>query len=336
MGGNATGSDATVVTTSGNASAREATSAFAAIDIGSNSTNLLIVDAAGNEVVREVQVTALGEGVGKTGTLSQVAMDRTIAVITRYATLVRQHEARLAITGTAACRMANNTADFFARVQQTTGVSPRLLSTSDEANLAWHGAVASLPPIDGVTMVVDIGGASTELTIGDTRDGGAVVRDSVSLPHGVVTLTEAELHGDPPRPEELANAISIVSDAVDNAVIERPALGDTARVVGVAGSIVTIAAVELGLQHFDATRLHEMVLSRAAAEDVFRTLATEALEDRVHNPGLPLERAEVIVGGCCLLVAIMRRLHLDNIIVSTHNLLDGVVAELRRTVGAGA
>ena len=333
MGGNATGSDATVVSTAGNASAREATSAFAAIDIGSNSTNLLIVDSKGVEIVREVNVTALGEGVGKTGTLSQIAMDRTMAVISQYATLVRQHEARLAITGTAACRMASNTTDFFARVQQTTAVSPRLLSASDEANLAWRGAVASLSPIDGVTMVVDIGGASTELTIGDSRDGAAVVHDSVSLPYGVVTLTEAELHGDPPRPEELANAISIVSDAVDNAVIERPALGDAARVVGVAGSIVTIAAVELGLQHFDATRLHEMVLSRAAAEDVFRTLATEALKDRIHNPGLPLERAGVIVGGCCLLVAIMRRLHLDHIIVSTHNLLDGVIAELRATTG---
>ncbi|MFZ9402427.1 MAG: exopolyphosphatase [Ilumatobacteraceae bacterium] len=321
------------MSTAGNASAREATSAFAAIDIGSNSTNLLIVDSKGVEIVREVNVTALGEGVGKTGTLSQIAMDRTMAVISRYATLVRQHEARLAITGTAACRMASNTTDFFARVQQTTAVSPRLLSASDEANLAWHGAVASLSPIDGVTMVVDIGGASTELTIGDSRDGAAVVHDSVSLPYGVVTLTEAELHGDPPRPEELANAISIVSDAVDNAVIERPALGDAARVVGVAGSIVTIAAVELGLQHFDATRLHEMVLSRAAAEDVFRTLATEALKDRIHNPGLPLERAGVIVGGCCLLVAIMRRLHLDHIIVSTHNLLDGVIAELRATTG---
>jgi exopolyphosphatase/guanosine-5'-triphosphate,3'-diphosphate pyrophosphatase len=311
------------------------TAAFAAIDIGSNSTNLLIVGADGQELVREVNVTALGEGVGKTGTLSSAAIERTLAVISRYVNVVRQHDARLAITGTAACRMAANTTEFFARVEQVAGVMPRLLSAADEARLAWHGAVASLPPTTGVTMVVDIGGASTELTIGDSRDGTAVVRDSVSLPYGVVTLTEAELHGDPPRAEELANAISIVSDAVDNAVIERPALGDTARVVGVAGSIVTIAAVELGLLHFDATRLHEMVLTRAAAEDVFRTLATEALEDRIHNPGLPLERARVIVGGCCLLVAIMRRLHLDHIIVSTHNLLDGVIAELRTTTNTG-
>ena len=303
--------------------------AFAAIDIGSNSTNLLIVDADGVELVREVNVTALGEGLGASGVLTAAAMSRTLAVITQYSALVRQHAAQLAITGTAACRMAANTADFFAQVHSITGVHPRLLSTSDEARLAWQGAVASLPPIDGVTMVVDIGGASTELTIGDTRDGGAVVRNSVSLPYGVVTHTEAELHSDPPRAEELANAISIMADAVDNAVIEHPALGEASRVVGVAGSIVTIAAVELGLRAYDAGRLHGMVLTRAAAEDVFRTLATETFAQRVHNPGLALERAGVIVAGCCLLVAIMRRLHLDHIIVSTHNLLDGLVAEMR-------
>jgi exopolyphosphatase/guanosine-5'-triphosphate,3'-diphosphate pyrophosphatase len=199
-----------------------------------------------------------------------------------------------------------------------------LLSSEDEARLAWQGATANLPAVDGTTLVVDIGGASTELTLGDTA-----VRDSVSLPFGTVSLTEAELHSDPPRAEELSNAISMVADAVDNSVIERPSLAGADRVVGVASSIVTIAAVELGLAKFDRARLHGMVLSRAAAEDVFRTLATERLADRVHNPGLPVERAGVIVGGCCLLVAIMRRLQLDDIVVSTHNLIDGVAAELR-------
>ena len=297
----------------------------AAIDIGSNSTNLLVVDGDGNEIVREVNVTALGEGVVRTSTLSPAAVERTIRVISRYADIVATHEARLHITGTAACRMAGNTAEFFAQVQKVTGVAPRLLSPRDEARLAYLGATTSLPAVDGVTMVVDIGGASTELTVGTSE-----VLDSVSLPFGVVTLTEAELHRDPPRAEELSNAISIVGDAVDNAVIERPVLADAQRVVGVAGSIVTIAAVELGLHTFDAARLHGMQLTKDAAEDVFRTLATESLADRVHNPGLPVERAGVIVGGCCLLVAIMRRLGLDHITVSTHNLLDGVVHEARK------
>ena len=301
----------------------------AAIDIGSNSTNLLVVDGDGNEIVREVNVTALGEGVARTSTLSPAAVERTMRVISRYADIVATHEARLHITGTAACRMATNTAEFFAQVQKVTGATPRLLSPRDEARLAYLGATTSLPAVDGVTMVVDIGGASTELTVGTSE-----VLDSVSLPFGVVTLTEAELHRDPPRAEELSNAISIVGDAVDNAVIERPVLADAQRVVGVAGSIVTIAAVELGLHTFDAARLHGMQLTKDAAEDVFRTLATESLADRVHNPGLPVERAGVIVGGCCLLVAIMRRLGLDHIIVSTHNLLDGVVHEARRNGAA--
>lgn len=298
---------------------------IAAIDIGSNSTNLLVVDAEGNEITRHVNVTALGEGVARTTLLSPAAIDRTVKVIRRYADIVAEQKAALHVTGTAACRMATNTAEFFAQVQTATGVAPRLLSAQAEARLAYLGATTSLPDSDGLTMVVDIGGASTELTIGDTK-----VLDSVSLPFGVVTLTEAELHRDPPRAEELSNAISIVGDAVDNAVIERPILGEAQRVVGVAGSIVTIAAVELGLREFDATRLHGMQLTKDAAEDVFRTLATESLADRVHNPGLPVERAGVIVGGCCLLVAVMRRLGLDHIVVSTHNLLDGVVREVRQ------
>lgn len=298
---------------------------IAAIDIGSNSTNLLVVDSHGNQLAREVNVTALGEGVARTASLSPAAVERTLRVIRGYAEIVATHEATLHVTGTAACRMATNTAGFFAHVQAITGVAPRLLSPQAEARLAYLGATTSLPVVDDLTMVVDIGGASTELTVG-TSD----VVDSVSLPFGVVTLTEAELHRDPPRAEELSNAVSIVGDAVDNAVIERPLLAEARRVVGVAGSIVTIAAVELGLREFDAARLHGMTLTKDAAEDVFRTLATEPLADRVHNPGLPVERAGVIVGGCCLLVAIMRRLGLDHIVVSTHNLLDGVVHEARQ------
>jgi exopolyphosphatase / guanosine-5'-triphosphate,3'-diphosphate pyrophosphatase len=144
-----------------------------------------------------------------------------------------------------------------------------------------------------------------------------------------VRLTELELHGDPPRPDELTNAIGRVHDHVDDVLREVPNLALPARWIGIAGTITTVAAVEIGLAAWDPTRIHGFRLTRTAAEDVFRTLATESLADRLHNPGLPAERADVIVGGCCVLVGIMRRLQLDEIVVSVTNMLDGVAHELQ-------
>jgi exopolyphosphatase/guanosine-5'-triphosphate,3'-diphosphate pyrophosphatase len=319
---------------------------IAAIDLGSNSSNLLIAEHRNGrlvDVVRDIRVTRLGEGVAHHGVLGAAAMDRVYDTLRTYADAIRDHEVdHVTIGATAACRIATNTPEFFSRVTGIVGASPRLLSAREEAELAWNGAVRDLTDaalretaahataipastvsgstVSGSTLVVDIGGASTELTVGTTG-----VDQTVSLPFGVVTLTESELRHDPPRAEELSNAVSIVGDAVDNAALEAPGIRSATRVIGVAGTIVTIAAVELGLATFDAARLHGMTLSKGAAEDVFRTLATEKLSDRIYNPGLPRERADVIVAGCCLLVAIMRRLHLADITVSTHNLLDGLV-----------
>jgi len=329
---------------------------IAAIDLGSNSSNLLIAEHRDGrlvDVVRDIRVTRLGEGVAHHGVLGAAAMDRVCDTLRTYADAIRDHAVdHVTIGATAACRIATNTPEFFSRVTGIVGASPQLLTAREEAELAWNGAVRDLTgaakrettahatttpastasgstvsdskmsgsTMSGSTLVVDIGGASTELTVGTTG-----VDQTVSLPFGVVTLTESELRHDPPRAEELSNAVSIVGDAVDNAALEAPGIRGATRVVGVAGTIVTIAAVELGLATFDAARLHGMTLSKDAAEDVFRTLATEKLSDRIHNPGLPRERADVIVAGCCLLVAIMRRLHLADITVSTHNLLDGLV-----------
>jgi exopolyphosphatase/guanosine-5'-triphosphate,3'-diphosphate pyrophosphatase len=157
---------------------------------------------------------------------------------------------------------------------------------------------------------------------GDTR-----LQWAHSIPCGAVTQTEVHLHRDPPRPEELTNAIGEVTDHLDDIIRLHPEVLEASRVIGVAGTIVTVAAVELGLPKFDAAALHGFALTRDAAEDVFRTLATEALADRVHNPGLPHDRADVIVGGCCVLVALLRRLKVDVLTVSTHNLLDGLALE---------
>jgi exopolyphosphatase/guanosine-5'-triphosphate,3'-diphosphate pyrophosphatase len=132
---------------------------------------------------------------------------------------------------------------------------------------------------------------------------------------------------DPPRPEELTNAIGLVTDFMDDLIRDHPEVLNATRVVGVAGSIVTIAAVEIGLQEFDATALHGARMTRENVEEVFRTLATETLADRKFNPGLPADRADVIVGGCCVLVGVMRKLRIPEIMVSVNNLLDGLVRD---------
>jgi exopolyphosphatase/guanosine-5'-triphosphate,3'-diphosphate pyrophosphatase len=298
---------------------------FAAIDIGSNSTNLLIVDQSGQTLERIVRSTRLGANVATTGALSAESMQRTLECLSEYESLIKQHKvSRRRTVATAACRVANNTNQFFAEVKKISGTEPELISGEIEGALSFVGATSSLDE-KMATLVIDIGGASTELMVGtETLDF------AVSIPFGAVNLTEAELHRDPPRPEELTNAISLVSDAIDDVAHNYPLMGQIDRVVGVAGTIVTVAAVEVGQKTFDPSALHKLKLSREAVEDVFRTLATERLSDRVFNPGLPRDRADIIVGGCCVLVAVMRRLQISEIVVSQYNLLDGLISELRK------
>ncbi|MDA3004130.1 MAG: Ppx/GppA phosphatase family protein [Actinomycetota bacterium] len=300
---------------------------LAAIDIGSNSTNLLIVDQAGQTLQRIVRSTRLGANIGATGALSAESMQRTLECLREYESLIKQHNVSHRRTvATAACRAAKNTGEFFAKVEKISGAAPELITGEIEGALSFVGATSSFD--DRIsTLVVDIGGASTELMVGtDTLDF------AVSLPFGAVNLTESELHRDPPRPEELTNAISLVSDGVDDVAHNYPLIGEVERVVGVAGTIVTVAAVEVGQKTFDPAALHKLTLSRDAVEDVFRTLATEPLRDRVFNPGLPRDRADIIVGGCCVLVAVMRRLQISEIVVSQYNLLDGLISELRKKI----
>ena len=298
---------------------------FAAIDIGSNSTNLLIVDQSGKTLERAVRSTRLGANIATTGALSADSIKRTLDCLSEYEALIKRHNVSHRRTvATAACRVANNTDQFFADVKKILGTEPELISGEIEGALSFTGATSALDEKVS-TLVIDIGGASTELMVGrETLDF------AVSIPFGAVNITETELHRDPPRPEELTNAISLVSDAVDDITHNYPLIGDVDRVVGVAGTIVTVAAVEVGQKTFEPSALHKLKLSREAVEDVFRTLATEPLSDRVFNPGLPRDRADIIVGGCCVLVAVMRRLQISEIVVSQYNLLDGLISELRK------
>lgn len=292
----------------------------AVIDVGTNSTNLLITDEQRNPVERVITSTRLGQQLFATGKLDDAAIERTVQVICSYVEQCRNSDVSdIRIVGTAACRRASNTSALRDRVEKETGYSLTVLTEKDEAKLSFEGALIGLPQHDGMTVVIDIGGGSTEFAAG-------VLEPELfaSLQHGAVTVTDRELHSDPPRPEELTNAIGLVTDDVEELTRSFPALLGSSRFVGVAGTIVTVAAVELGLMQFDSSALHGFVLTREAAEDVFRTLATESFDERIHNPGLSRDRADIIVAGCCILVGIMRRLFLSEIIVSTTGLPDGV------------
>ena len=154
------------------------------------------------------------------------------------------------------------------------------------------------------------------------------VEEVRSFDLGCVRLTEKHLEHDPPAPEELSNAIAEATSWFDDLVREVPAVSAARTVVGLAGTISTVASVEIGLAEWDRDVIHHYRLSRDAIEDVFRTLATESLADRLHNPGLEPARADVIVGGCCALVAFVRRLGIEEVLVSESDILDGLIASL--------
>ena len=304
--------------------------AIAALDLGTNSTRLLVGTPTGTgdftTVVRRNTITRLGQGVAATGSLAPEAIDRVVACLRDYRRDLDEHRVeRFRVAATSAARDASNREAFFDQVEEVLGQRPELLSGAEEGRLSFVGATRGLAPDQGPFLVVDIGGGSTEFVVGpDPSEVGGVL----SVDVGCVRLTEKFLLHDPPQPEELSAAISLVDVYLEDVRRELPGAGDARTLVGVAGTITTVAAVEMGLPEYDPARIHHFHLTRDAAEDVFRTLATESRADRIHNPGLEEARADVIVGGCCVLVAILRRFGFDELVVSESDILDGLVLSL--------
>jgi exopolyphosphatase/guanosine-5'-triphosphate,3'-diphosphate pyrophosphatase len=297
----------------------------AAIDCGTNSTRLLVTDGEGRILSRLMRITRLGQGVDSARALAPEAIERTVAVLREYRSVMDSLSVeRVRMTATSAARDALNRAEFFDAAELVVGVRPELLSGDEEGRLSFAGATTELDPADGPFAVVDIGGGSTEFAVG-TKEAEGVV----SIDVGCVRVTEKFLSSDPPAPEELSQAISVVHSYLEDVEREVPAIKEARTLVGLAGTVTTVAAVEIGLPQYDRDRIHHFVLTRAAAEDVFRTLATERRADRVHNPGLEEARADVIVGGTAVLVTIMRHFGFEQCLVSEADILDGLAATLR-------
>jgi exopolyphosphatase/guanosine-5'-triphosphate,3'-diphosphate pyrophosphatase len=301
----------------------------AAIDCGTNSTRLLVVDAQGRTLDRRMRITRLGQGVDAGGRIAPEAVERVTAVLGEYRAAMAEHgvdPSDTMLVATSAARDAANRDEVFAALRSAAGVDPTLLTGEAEARLSFAGATADLPPGPVPVLVADIGGGSTELVVGVP---GEEPRSAVSLDVGCVRLTERWFEADPPGPEALANAIGEVRDALADADVVHPDLATAERFVGLAGTVTTVAALDQGLPAYDRDAIHHYDLTREAAEDWFRTMAMATREERLGNPGLEEPRADVIVAGMCVLQAIFRHYDLERCLVSESDILDGVAAAAR-------
>jgi exopolyphosphatase/guanosine-5'-triphosphate,3'-diphosphate pyrophosphatase len=297
----------------------------AAIDCGTNSTRLLVADASGQPLERLMRITRLGEGVDATGRLSPEAIDRCIDVVRQYRGIIDRLEAvSTRLVATSAVRDAANGEVFLDAAAEASGVQPELLTGIEEGRLSLAGAVAELDEGDGPFLIVDIGGGSTELVVGSGPDDPAI--DAVSLQLGCVRILERYFHHDPPTADELATAQSGVMDALDGAAAAHPRFAEANRLVGLAGTVSTISALQQRLADYDRSRIHHSVLTAAQAKEWFHRLAGENTEARLARPGLVPGRADVIVGGALVLDAVMARFGFDQCLVSESDILDGLVA----------
>jgi exopolyphosphatase/guanosine-5'-triphosphate,3'-diphosphate pyrophosphatase len=299
--------------------------AIAAIDCGTNSTRLLVADAEGRPLERLMRITRLGQGVDATGRLAPEAIERCVAVLAEFRGVMDGlGVGRGRLAATSAVRDATNGDRFLDRAGEVTGLAPEMLSGIEEGRLSLAGAVADLDPAEGPFLVLDIGGGSTELIAGDGPDDPHLA--TVSLQLGCVRVSERFLTGDPPTPDQLEEAGTEVAAQMESVVSAHPRFSDARRLVGLAGTVSTLASLQLGLGEYDRDRIHHSVLGAADVGGWFRRLASEPTADRLRRPGMVPGREDVIVGGAMILGAVMARFGFDQCLVSEADILDGLVA----------
>jgi exopolyphosphatase / guanosine-5'-triphosphate,3'-diphosphate pyrophosphatase len=301
----------------------------AVVDIGTNSTRLLIADVDGSieERVRESIVTRLGEGVEATGRLGEEPQRRVFAALERYAAAIREHECDAsAAVMTSAVRDAANGAEFSATVLDSYGFEGRTLSGDEEAAFTYAGATAARSPDDPTELVViDIGGGSTELVCG----AGGRLGFYVSAQIGVVRHSERHIHSDPPARAELAALAADVDQGIA-AVVPEHVRSRAQAAVAVAGTATSCAAIDLELEPYDTNKIEGRVLSRERLGELLERLAALPLEERRKVRGLNPDRAPTIVAGVIVLSRVLDAFGLSEVEVSDRDILWGVALDLAR------
>lgn len=304
----------------------------AAIDCGTNSIRLLVADvdpATGDfeEIDRRMRIVRLGQGVDRTGRLAPEALERTFEACREYAGAVKELGAeRLRFVATSASRDAENSGTFVRGVLDILGVEPEVVTGDQEAQLSFDGATKELVGGDHLEkpyLVVDIGGGSTEFVVGDDH-----VRAARSVDIGCVRMTERHLvlDGavvDPVTPERAAAIRSDVEAALDLAEETVP-ISSAATLVGLAGTVTTVAAMALGLEEYDSEAIHHSRVSVEQVREITARLLASTHEERAAIPVIHPGRVDVITSGALVLLAVMERTGAREVVVSEHDILDGI------------
>jgi exopolyphosphatase / guanosine-5'-triphosphate,3'-diphosphate pyrophosphatase len=297
----------------------------AAVDCGTNSLRLLIADVDGDrlaDVIRRMEIVRLGEGVDRTGRFRPEAIERTRVVLADYARLIGDAgTTRIRMVATSASRDAANADEFRAMVTGTLGQPPEVVTGDEEARLSFAGAVRGLDA-DPPYLVVDIGGGSTEFVV-----GSSTVDAAISVDIGCVRMTERHLHDDPPTPVQVAAAEADITAAVDRALSTVGGRG-TGTLVGLAGSVTTVAALALGLDAYRPEVIHHARVPFADVAKVTANLLAATRAQRLANPVMHPGRADVIGAGALILRVVMERAGSDEVIASEHDILDGIAWSL--------
>jgi exopolyphosphatase/guanosine-5'-triphosphate,3'-diphosphate pyrophosphatase len=297
----------------------------AVVDVGSNSTRLLVADIVNGqveEIERRSTVTRLGRGVDLSGQLSAEAIEAACEAIAEYVEICRSEDVeRVAAIATSAVRDASNGSAFIAELRERFAFSARVLDGEEEARLTYRGATVDRAPIEP-TLVIDIGGGSTEMVVGS----GAEIGFHASLQAGVVRHTERHFSSDPPTAAEMEALASDVRGLIGEALGGHGEAHADAG-IAVAGTPTSLAAVEQGLKPYDPARAHGHVLSLETIQRLLSRFASAPLAERAAIPGLHPDRAPTIIAGAVILIEAMRAFGLEQVQVSEHDILYGVALE---------
>ena len=298
----------------------------AAVDCGTNTVKLLVCDidkAAGTQdtLVRELRIVRLGQDVDRTGRLADEALARLFAAVDEYAAIVAEHHVdAVRFVATSAARDARNAEVFGRGIEERLGVAPEVVSGDEEAALTYDGATRALVDVPGPIAVLDIGGGSTELIVGDAQGH---VRAARSLDIGSVRVTERLMPSDPPTAAEIAAARDVVDTALDTLPSYDVRVGDARTLVGTAGTVTTVAAVLLGLTTYDRSRVHGARFPRADVDALVERLLAMTVAER-ETLGIPSGRSDVIGAGALILDRVLLRSSAPELVVSDSDILDGI------------